>query len=87
MHAKHKNSKLNKLFDKKPTHFKLIYELRIEEANIINIYNKRYSGLLGHKYRRKMKIEKIIPILNDNNNVISGMPNRTRAEKKLIALQ
>ena len=26
------NSKLNKLFDKKPTYFKLIYELRIEEA-------------------------------------------------------
>ena len=81
------NSKLNKLFDKKPTYFKLIYELRIKEANIINIYNKRYSGFLDHEYRRKMKIEEIIHILNDNNNVISGMPNRTRAEKKLIALQ
>ena len=75
------------MFDKKPTYFKLIYELRIEEANIINIYNKRYSSLLGHEYRRRMKIEEIIHILNDNINVISGMPNRTRAEKKLIALQ
>ena len=75
------------MFDKKPTYFKLIYELRIKEANIINIYNKRYSGFLDHEYRRKMKIEEIIHILNDNNNVISGIPNRTRTEKKLIALQ
>ena len=78
------NSKLNRLFDKKPTFYKLIYELRTEEADIVNKYKKRYAGLLGHEYRRSLKIESIINLINENIELINSMPNRTRNEKKII---
>ena len=41
--------KLNQLF------FKLLYELRIEEQNIVTTYEKRKAGLLGNEIRRNLR--------------------------------
>ena len=51
--------KLIIFFQKKPTYFKLLYELRLEEADIINDYKKRNAGLLGSNNRRNLKMEKL----------------------------
>ena len=40
------NCKLNRMFSAKPSFFKLLYELRMEEKDIINTYKKRKMGLL-----------------------------------------
>ena len=37
------NSQLNKLFDKKPNFYKLVYELKLEEHNIVMTYKKDYQ--------------------------------------------
>ena len=50
------NCKLNKIFKVKPTFFKLLYELRIEEQDIVTTYEKRKAGLLGHEIRRNLNI-------------------------------
>ena len=50
------NCKLKKLFKVKPTFIKLLYELRLEENDISNIYEKRKSGLIGHEERRNTHI-------------------------------
>ena len=39
-----------------PTYFKLIYELLLKEASIINEYKKKQSGLIGSGNRRTTKI-------------------------------
>ena len=46
---------MDKLFDKKPSYFKLIYEIRIEKAIIVNNYNKRQAGLLGHEIKKNTR--------------------------------
>lgn len=66
------NSKQNKLFDKKPTFFTLVYELIIEGMIITN-YNKRDAGLSVKEFRKTSKIEDIIDILNNYNEVIDVM--------------
>ena len=76
------NCKINNFFNKKPTYFKLVFELRKEEADIINIYNKRKSGLLGSNNRRTIKAEKFIDSMEDKINEISLMPNNTIRDKK-----
>jgi SHS2 domain-containing protein len=49
------NNKLNGLFKVKPIFFKLVYELRLEESNIVNAFNKRNAGLIGYEIKRKAK--------------------------------
>ena len=46
------------MFKVKPTFFKLLYELRIEEQDIVTTYEKRKAGLLGHEIRRNLNIIK-----------------------------
>ena len=57
----------------------------MEEADIVNKYKKRYAGLLGDEYRRSLKIESIIKLVNENIELINFLPNRTWSEKKIIA--
>ena len=78
------NSKLNNLFNKKPTFFKLVYENRIEEAFIMNSYNQRYAGLLGHEVRRKTRTEYFIDSINQYIEEIEEMSSNPRDEKNLI---
>ena len=47
------------MFHNKNTIYKLLYELRLEEADIVNKFNKRSSGLLGHEIRRNTKIQNL----------------------------
>ena len=47
----------------KPKFFKLLYELRIEEHDIINTFEKRKAGLLGHELRRNIHVEEKIRII------------------------
>ena len=47
------NAKIKKWFMKKPTFFKLLYELQIEENIIVTTYKKRLAGLMGHEFRKK----------------------------------
>ena len=76
------NHKINGLFKVKPTFFKLVYELRVEEADIINTYNKRKAGLLGQEVRRTIKSEELLSKLREKINSIESMPNNTLTEKK-----
>ena len=52
------NFKLNKLFMKKPKFFKLLYELRIEEHDIVNTYEKRKVWLLGYEIKKNAHVRK-----------------------------
>ena len=76
------NSKINNFFNNKATYFKLVFELLNEEADIINTYNKRKSGLLGSNNRRIIKAEKFISDMKDNIDEIMAMPNNTTNDKK-----
>ena len=60
------NSKINKLFDKKPSFFKLVYELSVEESSIITNYNKRIAGLIGHELRRNINMEEQLRLLESS---------------------
>ena len=57
------NYKLNRMFNYKPSFFKLLYELRIEEKEIQNTYKKRKIGLLRKEIRRRTTIEKKLALL------------------------
>ena len=78
------NAKLNNLFQKKPTYFKLIYELRLEEASIINEYKKRQSGLIGSGNRRTTKLIKYMENITSKIEEIQNMPNNNDNDKKNI---
>ena len=71
------NSKINNFFNNKPTYFKLVFELRNEEADIINTYNKRKSGLLWSNNRRTIKAEKFISNMKDKIDEIMAMSTNT----------
>ena len=78
---------MNKIFDKKPSYFKLIYEIRIEEATIVNNYNKRQAGLLGHEIRKNTKVLNLVNIMEQYEEEINDMPSVTSLDKNLIAFK
>lgn len=78
---------MNKLFDKKPNFFKLIYEIRVEEATIVNNYNKRQAGLLGHEIMKNTKVLDLVNIMNQYEEKINDMPSITSFDKNLIAFK
>ena len=49
--------KINGIFKVKPTFFKLVFELRLEENDIVNTYSKRKAGLLGKESHRTIKVK------------------------------
>ena len=71
----------------KPTFFKLLYELRLEENDISNIYEKRKSGLIGHEVRGNTHIIKKIENLNSLEENIRKMPSKTEEEKAKITAE
>jgi len=79
-------SKINNFFKNKPTYFKLVFELQNEEVNIINVYNKRKSGLLGSNKRRTIKAEIFIFDMKDKIDEIMAMPNNKTNEKNRRSL-
>ena len=79
-------SKINNFFKNKPTYFKLVFELQNEEVNIINVYNKRKSGLLGSNNRRTIKAEIFIFDMKDKIDEIMAMPNNKTNEKNRRSL-
>ena len=81
------NCKLKKLFKVKPTFFKLLYELRLEENDISNTYEKRKSGLIGHEVRRNTHIIKKIENLNSLEENIRKMPSKTEEDKAKISAE
>ena len=54
------------MFNSKPSFFRLLYELRIEEKDIINTFKKIKMGLLGHEIRRTTVIEKKLNLLHES---------------------
>ena len=80
------NSKLNRLFSVKPTFYKLLYELRLEEHQISVTYNKRKNGLLGLEFRRRLKTEKKLFILSNDIKLIEEMPDATHVDIKNKAI-
>jgi len=78
---------MNKLFDKKPNFFKLIYEIRVEEATIVNNYNKRQAGLLGHEIMKNTKVLDLVNIMKQYEEEINDMPSITSFDKNLIAFK
>ena len=78
---------MDKLFDKKPSYFKLIYELRIEEATIVNNYNKRQAGLLGQEIRKNTKVLNLLNNMKQYEEEINDMPSVTSFDKNLIAFK
>ena len=81
------NAKFNNLFQKKPTYFKLIYELLLEEASIINEYKKRQTGLIGSgNWRTAILInymENITAKIEEIQNMYSNNDNDKKILKKL----
>ena len=80
------NAKINNLFQKKPTYFKLIYELRLEEADIIINYKKRNLGLLGSNNRRSNKMEIFLKTMQEKIEEIINLPNNNNNDRKKIEL-
>ena len=78
------NAKLNNLFQKKPTFFKLLYELRLEESSIINEFKKRQAGLQGSGNRRTIMLIKFMANIEKRIEDIEAMPNNNEADKKNI---
>ena len=78
------NCILNKLFRVKPKFFKLLYELRIEEHDIVNTYEKRKAGLLGHEIKRNTHVEKKNELFNKIVESIDNLPSKTVDDKKKI---
>ena len=78
------NAKINNLFQKKPTYFKLIYELRLEEADIIINYKKRNAGLLGSNNRRSNKMEIFLKTMQEKIEEINNLPNNNNDRKKFV---
>ena len=76
------NCILNKLFRVKPKFFKLLYELRIEEHDIVNTYEKRKAGLLGHEIKRNTLVEKKNVLFNKIVESIDNFPSNTVNDKK-----
>ena len=76
------NAKLNNLFQKKPTFFKLLYEIRLEESSIINEFIKRQAGLLGSGNRKSMMLIKFKANIEKRIEDIEAMPNNNEADKK-----
>ena len=76
------NASINKWFLKKPTFFRLLYELQIEENIIVTTYMKRLAGLLGHEYRRKLYLEERLTGLSKSIETINNMPDSTSIEKR-----
>ena len=72
---------------KKPTFFKLIYQLQLEENIIVTTYSKRLAGLMGHEYRRKRILEEKLKKLSDDINLVEEMPASTRQQKKIKAIE
>ena len=62
----------------------MVYELRLEESNIVNTFNKRNCGLLDAEIRRNLKIVNLINIMNSKSEEIERMPKNTQSEKKLV---
>ena len=81
------NAKINNQFQKKPTYFKLIYELRLEEANIIINYKKRNAGLLGSNNRRSNKMEIFLKTLQEKVGGVNNLSNNNISDKKKIELE
>ena len=79
------NCKLNRMFNCKPSFFKLLYELRIEEKEIQNTYKKRKMGLLGKEIRRRTTIEKKLALLKDNIKNIGELPDEDDEQKNIKA--
>lgn len=72
------------MFQNKPTIYKLLYELRVEEAEIVNTFNKRSSGLLGHEIRRNTKTQKLQEILDETIEEINMLPSNSNEDKEKI---
>ena len=77
------NAKINNLFQKKPTYFKLIYELRLEEADIIINYKKRNAGLLGSNNRRTNKMDIFLKTIQEKIEEINNLSNNNNDRKKI----
>ena len=78
------NCKLKKLFKTKPSFFKLLYELRLEENDIVTTYEKRKSGLIGNEIRRNSIILKKISILEKIKDDIIKLPCASEDDKTKI---
>lgn len=71
------------MFNKKPSFFKPLYELRIEDRDITFTYEKSNFGLLGLEYRRRMKAENKINFLHDKVKDIEILPENSSIEKSV----
>lgn len=76
------NSKLNKLFQSKPSFFKLLHELRYEEQDIVNTYYKRINGLIGSNNRRNFQTFNKLEILKDDIKSLNELPEDNSDNKK-----
>jgi hypothetical protein len=73
------NCKLNNIFNKNPSFYKFLYELRIEEKDILT-YEKRKSGLLGNENKRRTKIENKTNLIYDKCIDIEKLPGNDISE-------
>ena len=80
------NAKINNFFQKKPTYFKQLYELRLEEDDIINNYKKRNAGLLGSNNRRTTKLVNFLNSVQDKIKEINSLPNNNNNDRRKIEL-
>ena len=80
------NCKLKRMFNSIPSFFRLLYELRIEEKDIINTFRKRKMGFLGHEIRRTTVIEKKLNLLHESILNINKSPENYFNEKKMLNL-
>ena len=74
--------KLNRIFNSKPSFFRLLYELRNEKKDIKNTFKKRKIGLFENEIRRTNVIEKKLNLHESILN-INKLPENNIKKKKL----
>ena len=64
----------------------MLYELRLEEADIINNYKKRNARLLGSNNRRTLKMENFLNSIQNKIEEINNLPNNNNNDRRKIEL-
>ena len=78
--------KLIIFFKKSQPTLNLLYELRLEEADIINNYKKSMAGLLGSNNRRTLKMENFLNSIQNKIEEINNFPKNNNNDRRKIEL-
>ena len=78
------NKYLKKLFVKKPTFYKLIYEIQFEESKSFSDYQWKIGGIWGKKRRISEGIDEINTVVEYYKNMESELKNIGSSKNNIV---